>query len=1059
MMKVGRASNRLFSTLLIIGVSWPLLLQAQNSKRKTTPAPKAIRIPHEEIAERSARDKLRNALNRKDFEWATHIITQEIDSIVDLQDTSKSGFLNSYILNENTDVLDYLERNCPQLFFESTGNDGLNSLQFAAKNGKPKSVNTILNVVANSGAHRYSRESHKIRDLAQDQDPELQRSALHWAVKNGDTESIRLIYEASTGEPLNLKDKEGLSALDYLVKSPRPTEKFPLALAENILEGERYPDPSNYGSSWSWKLLAALRKDPQILMKVNPQTNRTPLHAAVTYRNLETQKFLTKLAPGAARIVSPEGGLPIQQAVNEGLLDSFEELYKIYPEGINAKDSREYNLLMLAVLRNNKEMVERIIKLAPDQLRMKNIRGASALRLAVAQSNNEIIELLAKAAPEMLLVLDKEGETPLSHAVSNNHSKTVTMLATINPSALLVKRGEGKHASFVISADTVLSSEPLTAVYLKFHPAYASKNIREGNYLLHLAAGTVGQSETLKTLISLNPKAIDTANDGGFYPLHLAAIRCNLGMIFDIVKRSPEAIKQKDKDGNLPLHFFAGLCHGELALEILSFPEAYMTANREGRLPIHSAAWKNRFENVEWLAKNSSEALRVKDSSGSLPLHIVASSGNIAESRTLAKMAPDTLLVPDNAGRLPTHLAAKGSTSAAPEVLGALDPSALSVADIEGNLPLHYLGANPNMNSGIYFKLAKLAPQSVSVKNKALKTPSENINKTDAEKIEMARNLEFLILNPDKTLSHSSRPDFKNKTIDEVTSFSGDNIFHFNLDQEESSAQLEKTLLSPDLSEIRYALLLGLSNCPTSYKFENAVITPARAVNRMLQLKKRPVEKTEWQNLGSQERWAYMAELFDLHPRQSENVFEIFQEMSSLGTIQGFENRFIRLTAERMLKSGKNPRQCERLTELAQAQLESYVGKVWRDKFHMDEKNLPMLAKVLSLESDRLKVAALNTGFLPEEVLGEKRQLLNQVVLQCVECHDKEADYPLSLKKEDLQRVPDSPKSTEKTLRAEILRRVELPHSDKAHMPRGKDETLSPEQLNTLKKFLQEAEK
>ncbi len=1049
-MLMGRADILILCTILTLGLSAPL--HAQSPKRKSQTAPKATAVPQVEFTEREARAKLREALNKKDFEAARYILDRDLYEITEEHHPAHYGLLNSYILSENVDVLDFLSR-YPRLFKEHVAKDGLNYLQFAAKNGKSKSVSSIINAVKTDGGYYRSEMS----ELVVFQDPEFGRTALQWAIKSGAGKSIKEIYVETRDRARELKDKEGLTALDYYAQRSNPVEHFPLDLVNTIIGDSEPQDLWQHAQDgkWSWALLAHLRKDPQILMKPDKRRGSTPFHTAVSNERLETAKFLLRLAPGAAAIKDSDGDSPTHKAAANGSKEMLVEILKYYPEGLHQKDEGKNNLLMTAAYANSTGIVEFLIHKAPAQLRMKNSDGNSALSFAVSR-NTDLSMKLATAAPEMLGEANKEGQTPIALAIDAG-GHLAESLVQIRPSTLLATVGTGKNKTLTTQAEKILSSYAVTDIMLKQKPSFASEKLKSGDLPLHFIADQRHPRATIDELIRLYPKAITTKNSRGFYPLHSAAENCNMELVVAITKSFPKSVEQIDDEGNLPLHL-AAKCDEQDFIKFLGFSGAYTMANKAGLVPIHISIQAKKNWMISSLAKASEESLLIKTPAGKLPIHMLIQPFNESAILDLAQRAPQTLMIPDNQGQLPIHLAALGPSGQVVRKLGQQNPQALLVADKDGQLPLHLLGLNSKLSATDYAFLASLSPGAVGRLNKSKRTPAQVLS-GNTEKSETARYLEFLIQNPDKSIANAKYPLFKNKTIDEISEFSDQHKVKWTLDQEEFSARLEKALNSPELSEIRHALLLMFSNCPSTLKFENSAITPQRAISQMRRIQGLAADKTEWQDKDLVARLSEISELFDLRPRQSEILREIFLEMSSLGASQGVENRFIRLTAQNTLKINPPASPCEALNNLAKEQLEPYIGKVWREKFSMDENQLPMLAKVLSLEPDRLKVGALSTGFLPEDALGEKRQILNQVVLQCVECHDKDADYPLSFKKEDLNRVPDSPKSTQKDIRAEILRRVELPHSDKAHMPRGKDETLSAEQQSTLKKFLQETEK
>ena len=131
------------------------------------------------------------------------------------------------------------------------------------------------------------------------------------------------------------------------------------------------------------------------------------------------------------------------------------------------------------------------------------------------------------------------------------------------------------------------------SILLFAFPEGASIKNNAGKFALHFAAANIGDLSIFKLLYEAFERAISEKETKNFsMPLHYAcAFKAPLQIVQFLVKKNREAIREKDRQGNLPL--LLSLLYDspeDVRLFLLEeFPEAVEVRDRKGRLPIHLA--------------------------------------------------------------------------------------------------------------------------------------------------------------------------------------------------------------------------------------------------------------------------------------------------------------------------------------------------------------------------------------------------------------------------------------------------------------------------------------
>jgi ankyrin repeat protein len=188
-------------------------------------------------------------------------------------------------------------------------------------------------------------------------------------------------------------------------------------------------------------------------------------------------------------------------------------------------------------------------------------------------------------------------------------------------------------------------------------------------------------------------------------PLHLVGSRSGLDDVRALVEAYPQALRERDQNGNLPLHcaFDQSASPDVIRHLLLEYPESIREPSARGVLPVRAALRRYGVRGgiplVKLVVEMWPEGLGEKDESGRTPLHEATNKLPPPLVLTyLAGQCPAALREKDREGRLPLHF--NGSLASAfsvreEELLMAAQalvqawPGGLRERSHRGDLPLH----------------------------------------------------------------------------------------------------------------------------------------------------------------------------------------------------------------------------------------------------------------------------------------------------------------------------------------------------------------------------------
>jgi hypothetical protein len=134
----------------------------------------------------------------------------------------------------------------------------------------------------------------------------------------------------------------------------------------------------------------------------------------------------------------------------------------------------------------------------------------------------------------------------------------------------------------------------------------------------------------LQTLVHANPSCLlKTEKLGGRLPLHISIIKgAPVAVVQYLCQAQPQALKEVDIDGNLPVHHAAYYSSSILKFIIGAHPKACQVSNHKDRFPLHlvcASSWldsETAVQDLQVCFQAYPKAIQMADRYGRLPLHL-----------------------------------------------------------------------------------------------------------------------------------------------------------------------------------------------------------------------------------------------------------------------------------------------------------------------------------------------------------------------------------------------------------------------------------------------------
>ena len=316
-----------------------------------------------------------------------------------------------------------------------------------------------------------------------------------------------------------------------------------------------------------------------------------------------------------------------------------------------------------------------------------NEYGQTPLHTAAGgeEDNPELCSNLLKYDAKIDAV-DKDGNQPLHLAWKQRHSKACRLLLSNGANAnAWTKDGE---TLLHTAAGGEEDCPRLCSILLK-HKAKIDAVDRDGNQPLHLACK---RGHTSTSLFLLSHRAdVNALNEYGQTPLHTAAggEEDNPDLCSNLLKHDAK-IDAVDKDGNQPLHLAWKQRHSKACRLLLSNGANANAWTKDGETLLHTAAGGEedcpRLCSILLKHKAKIDAV---DRDGNQPLHLACKRGHTSTSLFLLSHRADVNAL-NEYGQTPLHTAAGGEEDN-PELCSNLlkHDAKIDAVDRDGNQPLH----------------------------------------------------------------------------------------------------------------------------------------------------------------------------------------------------------------------------------------------------------------------------------------------------------------------------------------------------------------------------------
>ncbi|KAJ6761964.1 MOLTING PROTEIN MLT-4 [Salix koriyanagi] len=315
-------------------------------------------------------------------------------------------------------------------------------------------------------------------------------------------------------------------------------------------------------------------------------------------------------------------------------LSSMDELSSIiYSQGSPSGNS----LLHVSASHGMKDVTELLLQHFPILITAKNFHDDTALHVAAGAGQLDTTKVLINKAKghgeatdfyNILEVKNDRGNTALHEAVINGHHAVASFLVS-ECSELCYATENNDHESPLYHAVENSDEEMLSILMLAIpHDVDLLKNLK-GKSPVH-AAVQGRKREILERIAKEKPDLLRQKDEQGENPLHCAAF---LGYVWEtqfLLKVYRDGAIQKNNEGNMPIHVASkkgrvGVV--DAYISEWSDPTEFLNTKRQNIL--HVAAEKGRHQVVKHILQNQNleQLINMQDLDGNTPLHLASMHG------------------------------------------------------------------------------------------------------------------------------------------------------------------------------------------------------------------------------------------------------------------------------------------------------------------------------------------------------------------------------------------------------------------------------------------------
>jgi Ankyrin repeats (3 copies) len=416
------------------------------------------------------------------------------------------------------------------------------------------------------------------------------------------------------------------------------------------------------------------------------------------------------VAAAAAAAVGAGAEDPIFADLENLTLEQLQSAVEARPDVVRATDAANgWTLLHHAVHRGwENDIGQYLLDAGPNAARTRARNGGPLpIHLVNSRTHPGVARCVAQTFPRALHLSygpQEEGNVPFDCAIKNGAPvETVAIL-------FLLRYEPARAAESPTWLNTMIFSvvkfgERFYAMDQHLRQFCEKKTAQDGERALFLALVTHADLSVVRFIDWAWPASIQARCGKGRNPLHFAVLGdVSHEVVTHLVKCRPEAARERDDKGCLPIHYVRSFTtrwpdrtapswpDAAQAL-VMVWPESLQQMNNAGEIPLHGAAASNSLPLVQFLVEEYPEGVQHRSNDGSLPLHeAVRAAEPVGEQVVpyLVQQCPESVRETMNDGRTVLHLAAVGPGGPAlVDLIVSHDPSLLRARATDGSLALH----------------------------------------------------------------------------------------------------------------------------------------------------------------------------------------------------------------------------------------------------------------------------------------------------------------------------------------------------------------------------------
>ena len=524
----------------------------------------------------------------------------------------------------------------------------------------------------------------------------------------------------------------------------------------------------------------------------------------------------------------PPYGLPLHYYLSRTDnidIETVRMLIKAYPQAlIDLDEENDDNIdryLPIHTLLNNPnvsqmaDIVNLLFSVYPGHLIKQHAAyGAYPLHIACENKNMDakIVQILLELSDSAQVDYDIEPHLPIHSLCANREIDDEAALDILQlllkqyPGWVQIEAGGGGGLPLHCAAGDGNRSPEFCKILIDAYPESVRVGMESfvydiGSLPLHEACRG-GRLETVKYLFDMYPGGMTTVNDGGYFPIHYAALgHHRFGLIGTVDNQSDtrsyvsEIIKfvlSKDPNGasrvttdqnrRYPLHIACDSYNGKPDIGVVqalydSYPQAInlsiVVINGDGDSDSHTPLSLARGHHIRYRGlprppiyttivtkfldaqlayyqkAQDNELLSTFDDNGRLPFHqALQDKAPLGSIKLLVNGNAAALQVADKGGMLPLHIACEYETVNVVKYLAEPFDGHLSIGDKKKNYPLHHACRGGNLEV-IKYLLDKQSSAAVSERNNNDKLPVHLLlesDKVDSESLRYTETIWKLLL-------------------------------------------------------------------------------------------------------------------------------------------------------------------------------------------------------------------------------------------------------------------------------------------------------------------------